>query len=383
MSLHRHPDSPLLDHCPETLPAWVYYDAAWFGKEMKGIHARAWINVGRQNDLAPGTMRRIEVAGQKLILCHDREGRIACFHNTCRHRGAELCSADEQPLGKLITCKYHNWSYATDGRLVSTAFGTPTEDFKRKDHGLFAVHVRLWNGFIFVCLADQAPDFSTDVGTHALDNWPMEQLVTGHRLVKDVACNWKIFWENFNECLHCPGVHPELCDLVPVYRQGIMAPDEASDWTPETPRPDANLKPGAASWTATGAPCGPEFPDLTPEERANGYNFVTLWPTMFVVAHVDYVRSVTLTPIGPETTRLTVEWYFAPETLAQPGFDPEAVAAFAKIVLAQDAEVAEMNQRGLRSDRFVKGRLMPQEYYLAKFQGWVRRRMEAVGEVIE
>jgi len=382
LSLHRHPDSPLLDHCPESLPAWVYRDAAWYGKEMKAIFAREWINVGRRADLPPGTMRRIEVAGQRLILCHDREGRITCFHNTCRHRGAELCSAPEQPLGKLITCKYHNWSYATDGRLVSTAFGTPTEDFRREDHGLFAVHVKLWNGFVFVCLADTPPEFTTDVGTEALDNWPMERLVTGHRMDKVVACNWKIFWENFNECLHCPGVHPELCELVPVYGQGVMAPNEARGWTPDAPQPQSNLKPGAATWTGTGAPCGPEFPDLTPEERASGYTFVTLWPTMFVVAHVDYVRSVTLTPVGPEQTRLTVEWYFAPETLAQPGFDAGAVADFAKIVLQQDAEVAEMNQRGLHSDRFVAGRLMPQEFDLAKFHDWVRARMEAAGEVI-
>jgi Rieske 2Fe-2S family protein len=203
----------------------------------------------------------------------------------------------------------------------------------------------------------------------------MESLITAHRMVKELACNWKVFWENYNECLHCPGVHPELCDMVPIYGTGIMGRNEAPDWTPdETPRP--MLKEGAASWTASGRACGPEFPDLTPVERRNGYNFVTVYPTMFVVAHVDYVRAVFLEPTGPETTRLTAEWYFPQETLDQPGFDAAEVAAFAKIVMAQDCEVAELNQRGLRSPAYERGTLMPEEYAIRDFHRWVLRNMQ-------
>jgi len=127
----------------------------------------------------------------------------------------------------------------------------------------------------------------------------------------------------------------------------------------------------------SGAPCGPEFPDLTPEQRANGFNFVTLYPTMFVVAHVDYVRAVTVAPLGPERTRLTSEWLFSEETLAQPGFDAADVARFATLVLDQDGAACEMNQRGLRSARYERGRLMPQEFDILKFHDWVRAQMGA------
>ena len=170
--------------------------------------------------------------------------------------------------------------------------------------------------------------------------------------------------------------------MVPVYRKGIMAPNEAQDWTPGMVGPASNLKEGAVTWTASGQPCGPEFAGLTEEERANGYNFVTVYPTMFVVAHVDHVRAVRLAPLGPEETLLTAEWFFAPETMAEPGFDAAEVAAFAKIVMDQDGEVAEMNQRGLKSDRYEKGRLMPQEFEIHRFHQWVRTRMDAAGEVI-
>ncbi len=380
MTEHRHPASPLLDHCPETLPASSYFDPDWYERERQTIWARNWVCAGRLDDLSPGTIRRFDLAGHNLILCRDRDGRVTAFHNTCRHRGSELCIEDNAELGKLIRCPYHAWAYDTNGRLISTAYATPTDDFRKEDHSLFPVNVRLWNGFVFLCLANEPGELAPDLGLAALDNWPMADLRTGHRLVKDIDCNWKIFWENYNECLHCPGIHPELCDMVPVYRDGIMSPEESSNWSADTERPTA-LRDKAVTWTMSGEPCGPEFPNLSADERANGHNFVTIYPTMYVVAHVDYVRAVSLMPIGPERTRLTAEWLFPSETLAQSGFDAASVAAFATIVMAQDGEACEMNQRGLRSSRYRHGRLMPQEFDIAKFHDWVRRQMNTtIGE---
>jgi glycine betaine catabolism A len=239
--------------------------------------------------------------------------------------------------------------------------------------------VKEWNGFIFVCLADDPPDFSRvpDLGVAYLDNWPMADLVTGHRHVLTLQCNWKIFWENFNECLHCPGIHPLLSAHVPVYRHGIMAAEEAADWTPATAPSEQGLRNGARSWTMNGLPCGPEFPRLTNAERLAGHNFVTLLPSLFVVAHVDYVRAVSLRPLGPEQTELTAEWLFLPETIAAPEFDRANVVDFARTVLAEDGAACEMNQRGLRSARFGRGTLMPQEYAVFQFQQWIRQQMVA------
>ena len=128
--------------------------------------------------------------------------------------------------------------------------------------------------------------------------------------------------------------------------------------------------------TLDGQPCGPTFPNLTETERKTAANFVTIYPTAFIVAHLDYARIVSLVPTGPETTRLTAEWLFSPATLAQEGFDPAKVAAFATIVLDQDAEAAEINQRGLKSPRYGSGRLMPQEFDIHRFHGWVLDRLK-------
>ena len=376
MTTHRHPKSPLLDHCPETLPRAAYLDPEWYGREMATIWSQNWVMVGRLADLSPGTMRPVRIGSASVLLTRSVDGEVSAFHNTCRHRGSELCAA-EKPVGKLITCPYHAWSYAAnDGRLVSTGYGTPTDDFIKENNGLLPISRVQWNGFIFLNLSPDPGPLTPDLGLEALSNWPMDTLVTGHRHERVLACNWKVFWENYNECLHCPGIHPELCDMVPIYGKGIMSAPEAADWTPDQSR-KPNLKPGAESWTLTGAPCGPAFPGLTPEQRQDGYTFVTLYPTAYIVAHVDYVRSVRLEPLGPEATRLTAEWYFSPETLAQPGFAAAEVAAFAKIVLQQDGDAVEMNQRGISSPAYAKGRLMPQEFDIARFHQWVLTEMGA------
>ncbi len=375
-SADRHPLSPRLDHCPKGLPRAAYLDRGWHDREMATIFARQWVMAGRAADFATGTMRRVRLGAAEIIVVRDSLGALAAWHNCCPHRGSELCRAAEEPIGRLIRCPYHGFAFAAaDGRLVSTAHAVPTADFDVGAHGLKPVATRVWNGFLFLSQSADPGEIRADVGLETLRNWPMADLVTGHRWESVLECNWKSFWENYSECLHCPGIHPELCKMVPIYGSGIMAASEAPGWTPDDPA-GPNLRPGAQSWTPDGALCGPAFAGLTKEERQAGYSFVTLWPSAYVVAHPDHVRAVRLVPLGPEQTRLVAEWYFAPETLAQPGFDASAVAAFAKIVMAQDGAASEMNQRGIRSPAFTAARLMPEEYEIHRFHQWLLAEME-------
>lgn len=371
-----HPLSPILTHCPEGLPRAAYMDQDWYDREMATIFSRQWVMVGRAADFATGTMRRVRLGQAQVIVVRDSAGSLAAFHNSCPHRGSELCRKDQEEVGKLIRCPYHAFAYAAaDGRLVSTAHAQPTEDFDRSAHGLRPVAHRVWNGFLFLNLSAAPGEIFSDVGLHSLDNWPMADLVTGHVWQTEIACNWKTFWENYSECLHCPGIHPELCDMVPIYGRGRMAPSEEPGWTPETPV-TSNLRPGAQTWTPDGLPCGPVFPGLSAGELAAGYAFASLWPSAYVVAHVDYARAVRIVPLAPERTLLVAEWLFLPETLAQPGFDAARVASFARMVIEQDGVAAEMNQRGMRSPAFKAARLMPEEYDIFAFHQWVRKEME-------
>jgi Rieske 2Fe-2S family protein len=163
--------------------------------------------------------------------------------------------------------------------------------------------------------------------------------------------------------------------MVPIYSKGYMAPNEAPGWTPQTDEHAHTLKEGARTWSMDGSACGPEFLGLTEVERAMGQLFVTMLPTMFIVAHVDYVRTVSLRPTGPETTELKAEWLFLPETLANPEFDLSKVVDFATLVMMQDGDACEMNQRGLRSSKYRHGTLMPQEFDVYRFHQWIREKM--------
>jgi Rieske 2Fe-2S family protein len=92
---------------------------------------------------------------------------------------------------------------------------------------------------------------------------------------------------------------------------------------------------------------------------------------MFIVGHVDYVRVVRLLPLGPERSELRVEYLFARETLADPAFEMRKVVDFTNQVMTEDAEVCELNQRGLRARAHLRGVVMPEEYVVRQFHEWV------------
>ena len=131
-----------------------------------------------------------------------------------------------------------------------------------------------------------------------MSNWPLEDLVSGHVFTKVMNCNWKIFWENFNECLHCPGVHKHLSHLVPIYGRGLMARHDDPDWAKhadnDAPEFSGRLRDGAETWSEDGRSHGPQFQNLTEAERAAGQTYAPNLPSMFIVGHVDYVRTVRL-----------------------------------------------------------------------------------------
>ncbi|MEZ5773870.1 MAG: aromatic ring-hydroxylating dioxygenase subunit alpha [Hyphomicrobiaceae bacterium] len=372
-----------------SLPASTYYDPERFERELKALWYRNWIYVCRASEIAePRSYVTDTIGTQPVLLVRGEDGVIRGFFNTCRHRGSVLCTEHKGTLkGRLIVCPYHAWSFDLEGALRRSPTLRAPDGFERADHGLLPIAVHEWRGFVFVNLAGaEATDFMKSFRREptALDNWPLEDLVVGHRFEKEVACNWKIFWENYSECLHCPGVHPELCDLVPIYSRAIMDEKDDPDWAAHRqagdpalagPRYEGGLKTGAETWAMDGRAHGVALQGLSEADKAAGMTFVTLLPSFFAVGHVDYARAVSLRPLGPERTLLTAEWLFMKETLADPQFDMANVVEFAKIVLGQDAMACELNQKGLRAEAFKNGVLFPEEYYVHQVQEWVRRGM--------
>jgi Rieske 2Fe-2S family protein len=370
-------ESPALQRVEPTLPSHYYFDPSHYSRELEAFWFQSWLYACRSEALArPRDHQIVEVGDQSLLLTRARGGALHAFHNTCRHRGSLLCPGSGGRLpGDAIVCPYHGWTYGLDGRLLGARHQLPSADFRREDYALHAVAVQEWAGSVFVNLAgEEAPPLRDALGSvpEELAHWPLGELRVGHRAEREVACNWKVFWENFSECFHCPGVHPELCERVPIYARGLQHPSD----DPSLPEEDARapaLADGALTWTLDGKPVGETFAALSEEERRAGQTFGVLPPGAFIVAHVDYVRIVRVLPRGPERTSLTAEWLFPVETLDRPDFDRERATGFATRVIEQDAAICELHQRGLRSRRFERGVLVPQEYGVREFQRWILR----------
>lgn len=375
-----------LTHHTVGLPAEAYFDPRLYENDLRKIWSRNWVYVGRSGTVAtPRSFRTFELGDQRILLVRDEGGVLRGFHNTCRHRGAALCRESSGVLRSgAIVCPYHAWTYSLQGELLRTSSKAHAEGFDLGDYPLYAVNVQERGGFIFVALDDAAPPFDTtfDPPLSRLDAWPIEDLVVGHALTKTIRCNWKLFWENFNECLHCPLVHPSLSRLVPIYGRGIIMEGDDPNWSLTADNPDpkykGGLRRGASTWSLDGQPTGVPFSGLSDEDRRRGAVYLTNLPSVFIVAHLDYVRSVRVLPLGPELTELRVEYLFSGESLSSPGFDLQKIVGFADTVMSEDVEVCELNQSGLRAAPHVGGVVMPEEHLVHQFHRWVGSELARV-----
>jgi Rieske 2Fe-2S family protein len=365
------------------LPADAYTDPKQYDRELDRIWYRNWVYVCRSSELgAARAFRTFELGTQRVLLVRDDQGTLQAFYNTCRHRGAALCAEHAGTLRTgAIVCPYHAWVYNLQGDLLRTSSKHQPDGFDVGDFPLYRVALREWNGFVFVALTDRPPPFERlfDLPLNRFDAWHLGELEVAHVLTKRMQCNWKIFWENYNECLHCPTVHPQLASLVPIYGRGLLAERDDPNWKAHEHDPDprykGGLRSGAVTWSVDGQMTGTAFPDLAEEDRKAAFIYMTGLPSIFVVAHVDYVRAVRLIPVGPQETELRVEYLFSRETLARPDLDLKNIIDFADRVMTEDAGVCELNQRGLTALPHERGVLMPEEYFIRQFHQWVHAEL--------
>ena len=364
----------------ETLPSEYYYDPDHYERELDAFWYRHWICVGSSAAVAaPRSFRVVELGDQSIVITRDEASQLHAFHNTCRHRGSILCEhVSGQFNGGRIVCPYHAWTYTLEGELERTPRRLPSDDFDFANFPLYRVGVSEWAGFLFINLDEQHTASAQQAlgNVPALfENWKLDDTTVGHHMHVDLDCNWKVFWENFDECYHCPGVHPELCQVIPLYGNGWVSVTDNPDWQPDeqaSASPEPRLAPDARTWSMDGGSVAPEFEHLTEQQRRAGHTYGVSPPSCFMVAHVDYARMVYLLPLGPEKTRLDVTWLLNPLTAADPNARIEDIIALGKLVVEQDGRACELNQRGLRSRRFGSGVLVPQEYHIADFHDWIR-----------
>ena len=381
-----------LERTQPTIPSEWYFDPGIFEREMDTIWTKEWLYVGRSDEVAERRdYKVVSIGDERIVLVRDLEGRLRAFHNTCRHRGSFLCTEDSGSFdGGSIVCPYHAWTYSLDGRLIATPHQLESADFDMGDYSLYGVAAGEWGGFMFINLSgEDAEPLEATLGDvpERFANFHTERLKVGATETYEMTVNWKVFWENFSECFHCPSVHPELSKVVPIFGKGLLSDmeDPTSDLDPDqierdpaTGRPKPRLGEGMVTWTMDGTTDLPYFPDLTDEEKATGHSFAVIRPSWFVAFHPDFLRVGQITARGPERTDLIVEWLFQESVLADPEFDARKHVDLGILITEQDALVCEYNQKGLHSNRHEHGLLTLQEHGVAAIHDYVRARL---GEV--
>ncbi|MCI0344428.1 MAG: aromatic ring-hydroxylating dioxygenase subunit alpha [Chloroflexi bacterium] len=364
-----------------TLGGADYASDAVFADERERIFFADWYCVGRSEDVpATGDYLVRDVVGESVFVVRNRAGELRAFYNVCAHRGTKLL--DDAPacghLGKAVKCPYHSWSYDLEGRLVGTPNVHEDEQFERSDYPLHAIAVGEHAGFVFVSLAEVPQNLETALRDSNetiadFERYRMAELRLARRIVYEVAANWKIVVENYNECLHCPTIHPELVSVVPMYRFGEV-------WDGETRDGGNPMRDGATSFTVSGSSELPKFPDLLPGDYGMYYG-VFQFPNLMVNLHPDSVMTYLIEPHGPASTTVTSEFLFRPEAISTPGFDPEPTVELWDLISRQDWAVCERAQIGVSSRAYRSGVYPRKDRLLFDFNERWRRAMgrELVG----
>lgn len=354
-----------------------YMDPDLFRVDLDLIWYRDWLFVGHDCELpAPGAYLTVQVGEYSIIVVRGRDGTIRALHNSCRHRGSRVCTAEHGTSARLM-CPYHQWTYDLDGKLLA-ARHMPV-GFDKANHGLKPVACESSAGYLFICLADEPPDFATF-------RQVMEPYFAPHRLLEAKVAfestiiergNWKLVWENNRECYHCRGSHPELCKTYPEAPTvtGVEGADADPDMTDHWLRCEAAGLPSqfridpagqyrvtrapllgdAESYTLCGRPAvGRRLSDGFETPRIGTlllYHYPTTWN------HVlgDHAVTFRVLPLSATETAVTTKWLVHRDAVEGVDYDTAALTDVWTQTNDQDRRIVEDNARGILSPAYEPG----------------------------
>ncbi len=362
------------------LPPAAFATAGVFEWELENIF-RGWVCVGHVSAVdAPGKFVMRELGPDSVVVIGAEDGRPRAFLNVCRHRGARIVEETEGKVRKRIRCPYHSWSYGLDGSLKAAPHMDEVEDFDFSCWGLMPVRLAVVGGLVMIDLSGEAPEIDQHIGELAghLDRYRLASLDRASAISYEVDANWKGIAENYNECLHCPGVHPEL-NALSDYMSGVEVEGEGA-WCGGS----MTLREGHATMAlenGNGHTNGrPPIEGLGPDE-IDSVVYLALFPNALVSLHPDYVMLHTLWPRAADRTDVICEWFFEPATIAADDFDPSDAVGFWDTVNKQDWYVCELTQKGVRTRGYTAGRYSAEEIDVHAFDLMVADRyMEALRE---
>ncbi len=376
-----------------------YIDQDHYKLDLATIWYRDWLFVGHDCEIPrAGNYFTLQVGDYPLVVTRDRQGVIRALHNSCRHRGSRVCTQHRGASAKLV-CPYHQWTYELDGTLLFARH--MAEDFDKSQHGLKPVHCETVGGYIFICLADEAPDFAPyrDLAEPYLVRHRLGETKVAFESTIVEKGNWKLVWENNRECYHCAANHPELCRTYPEAPSatGVQGakddPAIAAHWAkceasglPSEFRMSPSgqfrlarmpLIDDAESYTMSGARAVRRPLSGDVQESHIGTLLMFHYPTTWNHVLADHAITFRVLPLGPELTQVTTKWLVNKDAVEGVDYSLDELTHVWTETNDQDRRIVEENAFGIRSPAYEPGPYSPvDEGGVMQFVEWYCTFME-------
>jgi Rieske 2Fe-2S family protein len=350
------------------LPREAYVDPKVFEWEQRNIFS-GWHCVGHASDLdGVGAQRAVDYGANGVLLVRGDDGVVRAFANVCRHRGHELLACGASTKRRGIVCPYHAWSFKLNGTLRNAPGFDRHDGFDPAQFGLTELRLVDWHGWLFVDPSGQDGDFADHVaGTEEIVSpYRPENLTVVARHSYELATNWKVIVENYQECYHCPSIHPELSRISPpTSGDNVELPgDWMGGWM--------SMIDEAETMSLTGRSGGVAIKGLS-EQELRTVMYLVGFPNLLVSLHPDYVMTHRMTPLAVDRTHVECAWAFPKDAVERPDFDASYAVDFWDLTNRQDWAACESVQRGLSSPHARPGPLAPEEEGVYQFVTRVAR----------
>ncbi len=348
----RGVDYPIVDGV-RTLPGKYYHSPEIYEEESQKIFYKSWQFACRAEEIpSPGDYKLLQIIDESIILVRDKSSTIRAHFNVCRHRGTQLCAEHSGNFkAKTIQCPYHAWTYALDGKLMSAPLMQEGHGFVKEECSLYQAALHEWEGFVFINLDRNPVPFESQMGALVgrFKDWKMDELRIAHHIRYELNCNWKLILQNYQECYHCPGVHPLLTKRTPVQ----SAQHDVSEGAVIGGFMDLTQERG--SMTMHGEAAAP--PICKTGEDLQRIYYYSVFPNLLLTPHPDFVLYHHITPLGPDKITNDCYWLFRPEVIKDPTAQAGISSAveFWDLTNRQDWQVCEQMQIGTKSARFDRG----------------------------
>jgi carnitine monooxygenase subunit len=346
-----------------SLPGWLYHDAEFFEAEKKAFLRAAPQVVCHESEIAaPGDWRSIDYLGESVMVIRGDDGEARAFSNVCRHRGSRLVDGTGG-CAKVLTCPYHAWSYARDGRLVGVPHRHEYPGLRTEDHGLFPVALENWHGFLFITLEPGAPSVAEMMAPYEAEVGPyrFEDLrAIGRVTLRPRPLNWKTIADNYSDHLHIAVGHPGLTRLFERnYR--IEARDHVD-------RMEGDLveKPSANPAERAYQKLLPEAEHLPPSHRRK-WLYYKLFPNVAFDIYPDQVDFMQFLPVSGGETVIREISYALPDERREMKAARYLNWRINRRVNAEDTELITRVQLGMHSPSYEAGPLGTSEVCLRSF----------------